>query len=155
MTERPQLPISDLLYLLTHDNAQAVGALGEILAARTLERRGYAVSFSARHQQMGDLRVITPTGEIKRVEVKTSRQGKDHYWQFCLRKERKTDINHSDLVLLLCVYISGLVIPFVVPTRIFKQRGSKFSIGYDARTYNGKLAIYRQCLSCLSLEIES
>lgn len=154
MSDDAQPSIANLLILLTHPGSRAVGALGELLAMRMLERRGYQVKFAPARAKQGDLRVIMPSGEVLRIEVKTSRQGKNKAWQFCMNKEKKTSIANVDLVILLCVLPSAAVIPYVIPIAALTRSAKRLSITSEPSTYNGKYSQYRQRLQALNLEIE-
>lgn len=145
----PQLP--GLLHNIAHPSAQALGALGEQLCYHLLTARGYTVSGVHPGEHRGDLRAITPAGEVLRVEVKTARRSRDGKWRFLLRKANKTDCSHSDVVILLCAMKTGYVVPFVIPTPALARR-QQACITSDPYNYAGKYARYRQPMHSLSLE---
>jgi len=123
---------------------RAVGALGEMAAAKLLEMRGYRVSFTGAAEKRGDLRVVSPvTGEVVRVEVKTARRCKDGKWRFTLKKKQHTDYRHSDVVVLLAVIGGGAVVPFVIPVADLGER-SQVCITSSPAKYAGRWARYRQ-----------
>lgn len=126
------------------------GAAGEMMVTRALEARGYEVS---RDRTRGDLKVITPDGEIVGVEVKTARKCSDGKWRFLLRKDGHQDHRKSDVVIMLCVMRTGDVVPFVVPTSVLvdQRQAVITSLPY---TYAGKLAAYRQRMHELSITFE-
>jgi len=138
---------------LANPTAQALGALGEQLVFRILESKGYTVSNVHSGERRGDLRAVTPNGEIMRVEVKTARQTKDGKYHFSLLKEGKRDHRDSDLIIFLCVTRAGFVVPFVIPTSVLSNHKAT-SICGDPYHYNGKYRPYRQRLYALELEVK-
>lgn len=136
-------------------HTRAFGFIGEELVKRMLKARGYKVRRQHRHYA-GDLRAVTPDGEIINVEVKTARAGVEGNYQFCLyrRLDQRvcTDARHSDVIVLLCVTTAGQIVPFVVPaaqTDNLKQ----ITITSNPVTYRGWLARYRQQVESISLEV--
>lgn len=130
----------------------AVGAMGKQIVFHMLTSAGYLVSNTRVGEQRGDLRVITPHGEVLRVEVKTARRACDGKWRFTLRKKGKTDHAHSDVVILLAVMLNGFCVPFVIPTPVI-IRQQQACISSNPYTYQGKFAPYRQRLTKLTLEM--
>ena len=120
-----------------------VGAAGEALAAWMFERAGYRATRTDARSKAGDLKLVTPDGEIKRVEVKTARRDRTGAYQFCLRKGTKTDVAHSEFVVLLCVEPGGNVVPFVVPTEVLGQR-KQLKLTGSLRCREGMCRCYRQ-----------
>lgn len=148
----PALP--GLIASLSNPSHTAIGAIGEQLVYHALTSAGNIVSAVHPREQRGDLRVITPHGEVLRVEVKTARRASDNKWHFTLRKKGKTDHTHSDVVILLCVTLTGYCVPFVIPTkRLIHQQQA--CITSDPYRYTGKFASYRQRLTNLMLETTS
>jgi hypothetical protein len=146
----PALP--GLIASLSNPSCQAIGMMGEQIVYHMLASAGYIVSNTHPGEQRADLRVITPHGEVLRVEVKTARKACDGKWHFTLRKKGKTDHSHSDVVILLCVMLTGFCVPFVIPTaRIVHQQQA--CINSDPYRYKGKFARFRQPLHKLSLEV--
>lgn len=97
-----------------------LGTWGEAWVMNALHTNGYKVSNAHRGEFRGDLRVVDQaTGEVIRLEVKTSRTGKDGRYRFCLRKKGHTDIAHADYVALLCVSRWGTVTPYLAPVAAF------------------------------------
>lgn len=119
----------------------AVGSRGERWAYNALQASGYDVSFTRLHEKRGDLRAVSPDGEVKLIEVKTARQGKDNKWRFLL-KGNGQDYRHADIVLCLCVLKSGTVVPFVIPVDAIDQ--AQICISSFPLDYAGKWAQYRQ-----------
>lgn len=148
----PQLP--GLFYNLAHPKSQAIGTLGEHLCYHLLTARNYTVSNAHPSQHRGDLRVVTRSGEILRVEVKTARRATDGRWHFTLRKAGHTDHSNSDVIVLLCAMKTGYVVPFVLPTRAVARQNAVV-ISSDPYTYAGKYARYRQKMHLLNLEKKS
>jgi hypothetical protein len=95
-----------------------LGYVGEEYAKVVLEAHGYIteIDHEAKH---GDLHCMDAQGNIIRVEVKTSRIGKDKYFTFNLRKWRNgvqtTNCTKCDALFLQCVRPSGLVEFYVIP----------------------------------------
>lgn len=116
-------------FIRTDGSAQAFGAVGEHYAMDRLCEKGWLVS-APTDRGCGDLRLIHPsTGEIIRAEIKTARMGSRNRWQFCLRKNHKsgrvkTDCAKSDVVILQCVTITGLVVTYVIPAWALAGRNS-------------------------------
>lgn len=102
------------------DKTTVTGALGEIVVKEYLNEQARYSANQRKFAKLGDLWVLDKTtGEMLKIEVKTSKRGKRGKYQFCLRKSDKhgvTNIDHADYVVLLCVGLSGLMIPFVIPT---------------------------------------
>lgn len=97
-----------------------VGTVGEHYAKILLEAHGYLVDID--HQpKRGDLRVITPDGDILRVEVKTARPSKRGYFEYNLAKWRNgkqsTCSSGCDVLILLGVNRAGLVEIYVLPQK--------------------------------------
>lgn len=96
-----------------------LGYVGEEYAKVALEAHGYVVDVT-HERKCGDFHCMDCDGNIVRVEVKTSRIGKDKYFTFNLAKWRNgvqtTDCSKSDALFLQCVRPSGLVEFYVIPT---------------------------------------
>lgn len=130
---------------LSNRTHTAVGAMGEQTAAALLRQSGYTVHQVAPGQRHGDLLAIDPdTGEMWKVEVKTSRRSKRGY-QFCLRKKDQhghTNASDADIVLLLAVLKTGRVVVFVVPVAALGEQKC-ISFRTHPEDYAGRLAGYR------------
>lgn len=150
MHAHSELPMLIGMLATSHTNA---GAAGERLVGIALELKGYKVQPNKMGTHCGDLRAISPDGEILRVEVKTARPTAEGY-RFCLRRKGKTDFRHADIVVLLCVEPSGQVVPFVMPSRAL---ASKTSIGINkkVREYSGRWATFRQRLESIDLQFQA
>lgn len=148
---QPTLPSIDWML---YNTRRAVGAAGEISVAKALERQGYRVDIS-HHAKRGDLLVLTPQNRIFQIEVKTSRSSRAG-WQFTLYKHWQgrecADHRLTDLVICLCLYPSGLAVPFVIPTRMVADQHT-LKITSDTDAYNGKYAWFRQRLADICLEV--
>lgn len=100
-----------------------LGHEGERFAKQQFEAAGYVVSIPT-EKRNGDLRIKDPkTGQVMKVEVKTSRNGVDGRWQFCITrragKRNKTDCTHADAVLLQAVNrVTGLVMTYIIPSNV-------------------------------------
>ena len=143
MATPQQLRLFQLENYLSNMKASAVGAAGEQVALLLLEQSGYEVVVTNRRGHSGDLKAIDrATGEMWRIDVKTSRRRRSHY-VFCLRKQGYTDIGDVDYVLLLPTLRSGRVVPFLVPVSEFGAAQS-FTMRGRPEEYAGRLARYRQ-----------
>lgn len=146
MTSAMQLKLfAEEVVKLANMKHRAVGRAGETMARLMLERSGYDVVTSNRHG--GDFVAISrATGEMWRVEVKTSRRTKNGQYQFLLRKNDRygtTDHRSADIVLLLAIRKSGVAVPFVVPVAALADIKA-FKMRADPQKYAGRLACYRQ-----------
>lgn len=141
--------IPHLTGFLADPGRNAIGALGERLAALLLQQRGYAVDLVGRdRQRRGDLRVVDTHGVVIRVEVKTARQGKDGKWRFLLWKKASPaksgqDCRYADALILLAVLRTGDVVPFVIPMAAARDR-SHICITSHPESYTGCWSNYRQ-----------
>ena len=131
-----------------------LGYVGEEYAKLALEAHGYVVEVSheAKH---GDLHCMDADGNIIRVEVKTSRIGKDKYFTFNLRKWRNgvqtTDCSKSDALFLQCVRPSGLVEFYVIP-HFAVSTINIIKIPSKKGKFPSKWSIYRQYEGSLSFK---
>jgi len=112
--------LSTLAFLMSGDRV-TLGRAGEIYAKILLEAHGY-LSDIDHERRRGDLRVVTPSGTIMRVEVKAARIGKDGSYQFCVNRKTKsgrvkTSCNDCDAVILLGITASGRVEIYVLPAK--------------------------------------
>jgi Holliday junction resolvase-like predicted endonuclease len=133
---------AQLRALIAEPKVNAVGIIGEMIAAEYLRRAGCRVQPTEQGSRRGDLRVITPAGELLYIEVKTARRGKDNKWRFTLIKTGHTDHRATNAVLLLAVTRSAAVVPFIIPTPDIRDR-RHIVITSNPRTYAGKFAAYR------------
>lgn len=130
----------------------AIGRFGEEWLSQRLQARGYIVSII--HAE-GDLKVITPDGEILYIEVKTSRANDRGKYCFTLYKQAKSgrikaDHRTADFVALLCIMPHGAIVPFIVNADELRTKRSA-SITSNPRTYAGKFSQFRQQPSKLSI----
>lgn len=138
-----QLSLPTIQLYLSDDTRKAVGTMGEIVAARLLERAGYEVSFT-HNEKRGDLRAVDPaTGVILRIEVKTARRGTDRKWRFLLWKQGHTDYRDANVLILLPILKSGRPVPFIIPVNLLGDR-SQIVITSHPEDYAGRWAQYRQ-----------
>lgn len=130
---------------LTCNGGNAVGGLGETLVAAALRERGYRVT-KPRRAHRGDLNVRISTTTL-RIEVKTSRRGKDGCWRFNLYKywQGRECANHrnADYVVLVCVTQAGRAIPYVIPVAAIENLSS-ITIPKHPDKYAGKYAHFQQ-----------
>jgi hypothetical protein len=130
-------------------NTPATGYLGELLVMHMLEGTRWKV-YRPKARKAGDLWVTdTLTGEVLKVEVKTSTTGWQGSFQFCLRKPGHTTIDHADVVILLCIDGDD-VYPYVIPVKFFEQR-VKAAISSHPDKYAGRWATFLQQADTLSL----
>ena len=118
-----------------------VGGFGEAYAHRQFVQAGYEVACPTEKKQ-GDLRIKNPnTGEVLRIEVKTSQKGV-RGWCVCLNKAGKTSVEHSDMVVLQLVTRAGYVVSYFIPSELLIN---KKSISFRrADSPNSKWAQYRK-----------
>lgn len=128
---------------LSNPNRHGIGTLGEMVAAKLLEKSGYTVSHTHVGQQRGDLRAVDQDGQVHHIEVKTARRGKDRKWRFLLYKKGCTNFKHADWLILLAVTASGDTVPFVIPVADLSKRSS-IIISSNPRDYAGRWSAYRQ-----------
>lgn len=137
--------------IATSDKTTATGALGEIVIKEYLNEQARYSANQRKFAKLGDLWVLDKsTGEMLKIEVKTSKRGKRGKYQFCLRKADKhgrTTIDHADYVVLLCVGLSGAMTPFVVPAAALTSK--KISIR-NPQSDKSKYSQYRQRLDNLT-----
>lgn len=117
---------------------QQLGLFGEKLAKRDLENFGLDVL----HVATLDLGYDLLVNDSLKIEVKTARLNVRGKFQFCLTKKDHADIRKSDIVILQCVFPSGCVETFVVPTNIV-ENNSQITIRGNIESYKGLVAAYR------------
>lgn len=143
--------LKDQLWLST--NTPATGYLGELLVAEMLQGSRWKV-YRPRARKAGDLWVTdTLTGEVLKVEIKTSTTGWNGRFQFCLRKPGHTTIDHADVVILLCIDGDDIY-PYVIPAAFFEKR-VKAAISSHPDKYGGRWATFRQAPDKLNLATET
>jgi len=135
---------SDFRLSAYHETRQhtRLGIYGENYVKCLLLNSGYLALKGNVEPFSGDLRTIDPkTFAETRIEVKTAYCGDCGRYTFCLRKEKKTDICHSDYVILICIdkYFNHYV--YCIPCTILKNKSLK--ICSHPLTYAGKYAKYR------------
>lgn len=145
--------LSWLKHQLFHStNTPATGYLGELLVQEMLKGTRWTV-YRPKMRKAGDLWVTdTLTGEVLRIEVKTSTTSHWGHFQFCLRKADKhgtTSIDHADVVILLCIDVDD-VYPYVIPAAFFEHR-MKAAITSHPDKYNGRWTTFRQTPDKLDL----
>lgn len=123
---------------------KALGTMGELTTWRALESSGYRL-INGQVERGGDLQVVDRDGVIHRVEVKTSKRGRDGRFSWnlvrVLRERTCTDYRHADVLILLAVIDSARVVPFVVPCAQIAQKQISMSNPLAARS---KWSQYRQ-----------
>lgn len=124
---------------LVNCSRQALGVVGERVAATALARAGWQVT-TLTHGGT-DLRAKNPeTGELVKVEVKTSRRGNDRKWRFNLQSAR-TSHKKSDVVMLQQILDSGAIYTYLIPSQ---ELGNRKQLTLPSPDYKGKWAAYRQ-----------
>lgn len=125
---------------------QSLGVKAETWAASWFRKQGFDVS----HPSQGSDLVLVhrDTGQVARVEVKSSRRSKvRNQWQFCLYKTEHTTTYISDYLLLLPV-VDGGVVPFLIP--VDELSGVKTITMAHPLVYQGRYAVYRLVRGTLS-----
>lgn len=135
-----QTVMKNALFWMARESNQKLGKLGEMYVTYWLKYLGYEAIDTSNARYQGDV-TITATQGAKTIhfEVKTARRGNSGSWQFCLRKDRKTSINHSDYVVLLAVDDYGKLFRYVVPVDYF-GKAQKFTISSHPTSYSGKVS---------------
>lgn len=136
-------PSSSFLAAMLAFNAKTsnmnVGDAGERLGIALLQDSGYkAIKPAGKHA--GDIHAVCrKTGELFKVEVKTSTWSQDHKrWQFCLKKHRHTDCQHSDFILFILIEKSR-AFTYLVPSA-FLAGITQFAIRSTPEQYKGRIA---------------
>lgn len=127
-----------------------LGLAGELKVKEALEAQGFQVDTHP-VKKFGDLRAISPQGEVFYIEVKTARQNSRKQWCFTLIKRKKTDCSHCDYVIMLAILKSGQAIPFVVPVGAI-ERLTAITLPKHPLEYAGIYAQYRQNIKELRLQ---
>lgn len=133
---------------------QTLGLVGEQYARIMLEAHGYLVDVN-KDRLCGDLRVVCPSGQVLRVEVKSTKLNKDGRFQFCITRRTKsgyikTSCANCDAVMLLGVTASGRVEIYIIPSQVIANYSIvKFSPKLSA---NHKWKQYRQYPGSLSFK---
>lgn len=95
---------------------QKLGKAGEKYAVRILRKQNNVLKAYVKHEKFaGDVHAILDTGEIKRIEIKTSLRNADGTFRFTLVKDKHTNHTGADIVVCLCVIDLNFVVPFVIP----------------------------------------
>jgi Holliday junction resolvase-like predicted endonuclease len=145
--------LTGLMISLADTRRRAVGAAGELFVKALLERHGYIVKPTDHNSCQGDLIAIdSRTGEIWKIEVKTSRKNKDGKWRFKLYKAGHTDHKNADIVFLVAVMPSGRCVCFVVPVEILANQRQAVITSHPDQ-YAGKLSVFRQPFNAINLGI--
>lgn len=120
-----------------------VGRDGETYARQRFEAMGYKVTIPPPRSKRGDLVVTNiETGQILKVEVKTSMEGVGRKWKVCLNKAKHTFVGHADLVVIQLVIRTGRVVSFFIPSEILLNKNTL--TWRNPETPNSKWAQYRQ-----------
>lgn len=134
---------------------QTLGMVGEQYARIMCEAHGYLADID-HNRSCGDLRVVCPSGQVLRVEVKAARIGKDGYFQFCVTRRTKkgyikTSCTNCDALMMLGVTASGRIEIYIVPSQMCQNYSIiKFSPKLSA---NHKWKQYRQFPGNLSFKV--
>lgn len=122
-----------------------LGAYGERYARELLQSLSFKVQRAGYAGEYDLLATDQKRKKTYRVEVKASRLNAAGYYMFCLRKRDRTDISHSDVVVLLPFDSEGNAIPFAVPSDVFGDN-SQFKLPASLNEYAGKISAYRNDL---------
>jgi len=126
--------------LVFHQKHTDLGHAGENLAIAMFEDLGFK-AYKTTEKQCGDIAVVCrKTGELRRIEVKTSTAciKTKSSWQFCINKGQKTSCRHADFVLLFAVD-AHKVFAYLVPSAFFGKIAC-IKIPSHPTKYRGKLA---------------
>ena len=119
---------------------QQLGVMGEIYVTYWLKYMGFDAMDTSKLKHQGDVKITArKQGKTIHFEVKTAKRDTKGHWQFCLRKGKKTSIDHSDYVVLLAVDDYGKLFRYVVPVDYFGD-AAKFDISSHPTIYSGKVA---------------
>jgi len=138
---------SSLLSALLAFNAETsnvnVGDAGERLAISLFQEAGYK-AYKPQERHAGDVHAVCrQTGELFKVEVKTSTwSDKFKKWQFCLKKAKKTDCQHSDYILFILIEKSQ-TFTYLVPSALLVDC-RQLSITKRPSLYKGKISAFYQ-----------
>lgn len=139
-TINPHPPNIREIYLSSHNRT---GDYGETYVTNLLRNSGYIAQKQAMKRFCGDIRCTDrKTGEIIKVEVKTSFASSRGTYNFCLRKPGKTDCTYSDYVFLLCIDPDCNHYLYVAHCNVFNG-ASHFTITSHPTKYSGKLSPFR------------
>jgi len=133
--------LTDFLLSDYHErrNHTSLGVYGEQYAKRLLLDSGYLALKGNLTPFSGDLRTIdTQTFTETHVEVKTAYCSATGGYSFCLKKQGKTDICHSDYAILICIdrYLNHYV--YCIHCNLIKNQSLK--IPTHPNNYAGKYA---------------
>lgn len=131
--------MSNALFWMKTAHKQELGALGEMYVKGWFGSQGVSVQDTSRLYHKGDLSILTKYGETIRLEVKTAKEDIQNSYQFCLRKQGKTSISHSDYVVLLAMDNHGYLYRYFVPSGMFGDC-QKCAITSHPMLYTGKLS---------------
>ena len=132
--------IKNALFWMKTASAQQLGALGEIYARWWFILQGFDAHDTSGLRHQGDIALYKNSSDTPiRVEVKTAKPDREGVYQFCLRKTGKTDISHSNQVLLLAMDDNGKLYRYLVPRKVFGDR-RKCAITSHPERYSGKLS---------------
>lgn len=133
-------------------SSNQLGALGERVVIEALTKLGYIArpSSRTRGEKFDIWAKNNQTGEVIRVEVKTSRRSKEGKYRFLLYRKGKQDHSYADYVILLALTMTGYLGVFVVPQVVLANQHQAVITSHPLR-YAGKLARYRRSLDDLGL----
>lgn len=133
--------IAAMLSFNSETSNMHVGDAGERLAISLLQDAGYK-AYKPEASHAGDVHAVCrATGELFKVEVKTSTWSEKHRrWQFCLKKPRHTDCQHSDYILFILIE-KNRVFTYLVPSD-FLAGISQFAIRTRPENYHGRIAAF-------------
>lgn len=128
-----------------HGTISQFGYYGEKMLRDHFTSLGYMVSH---RKHMGDLILTHPiTGEIKKIEVKSARKGKDGKYRATLIKTGCTDVRDSDVLILLVAKKVDDTDIYIIPVKdIFNRR----HIVITSDNYHGRFAQYKNAWEHIS-----
>lgn len=130
-----------------------LGVHGEQFIERLFVDAGYIVRSSNFERFQGDLSVTCRvTGEVFKIEVKTSLENNRGNYGFCTRKAGHTDCSYSDFVALLCIDKNHQHYLYIIPVSCLN--GQFASIASHPTKYKGKYAPFRIRARISLLEVQ-
>lgn len=118
------------------------GNIGENYVKQLLRDSGYLAKKRRKKRLAGDLWTFsTLTQETLNIEVKTANESQSGTYRFCLRKEGKTDICHSDFVVLVCIDKHGNKFVYCIPCQLLDT--VSLTISSHPLRYAGKYTAFR------------
>lgn len=140
-TECEQYPLA-YYSPISNRSHNLLGIHGEKFIERLFTNAGYIVRYCANERYSGDLSVTCRvTGEVFKIEVKTSLENNRGNYGFCTRKAGHTDCSYSDFVALFCIDKNHQHYLYIIPASCLN--GQFAAIASHPTRYKGKYAPFR------------